>query len=129
MTATSDTTLNELKELIGNGFSQLNDKIERVDRKIDEVRFELRQEISEVKSELKQEIGEVKSELKEDIANVRGDIKAIDARLVTVEKSMQTIPDLAEKVGELKNWKQIGIVLVTGTVGTIFGWVIKGGRL
>ena len=49
----------------------------------------------------------------------------------------QKIPDLAEKVGELKNWKQIGLVFITaaissiftGTIGGVIGWLIRGSRV
>lgn len=58
----------------------------------------------------------------------------VRTKLSTLEPSIQKIPDLAEKVGELKNWKQIGLVFVTavissifsGTIGGVIGWLIKG---
>jgi prefoldin subunit 5 len=86
MTTSSNTEIQQLKEFIDNRFNQL-------DRKIDET-----------KSELKLEITEVKSELKQEIVQIKADIKGIDKRLSTVETSIQKIPDLAEKVGEFKNW-------------------------
>ncbi|MDJ0659598.1 MAG: hypothetical protein QNJ42_08915 [Crocosphaera sp.] len=36
---------------------------------------------------------------------------------------MQKIPDLIEKVGELKNWRQIFIILLTGVVTWYLGGV------
>jgi hypothetical protein len=38
-------------------------------------------------------------------AGVRGDIKLLDNRLGNLESTAQKLPDLAEKVGEPKNWK------------------------
>jgi hypothetical protein len=51
--------------------------------------------------------------------------------------SINKIADLAEKVGELKNWKQIGLVFLTavvssifsGTIGGVIGWLIRGGKV
>jgi hypothetical protein len=60
----------------------------------------------------------------------------IEARLDEWRTSVQKIPDLSEKVGELKNWKQIGLIIITGaisavlsgTIGGVIGWLIRGGR-
>jgi hypothetical protein len=48
------------------------------------------------------------------LADLRGDIKVLDNRLGNLESTAQKLPDLAEKVGELKNWKQLAIVIFTG---------------
>jgi hypothetical protein len=61
----------------------------------------------------------------------------IETRLEEWKISIQKIPDLTEKVGELKNWKQIGLIIATamissifsGTIGGVIGWLIKGGKL
>ncbi|MDJ0718647.1 MAG: hypothetical protein QNJ54_31215 [Prochloraceae cyanobacterium] len=53
-----------------------------------------------------------------------------------MEASVQKIPDLSEKIGELKNWKQIGVIVITalisaistGTIGGFIGWFIRGAR-
>ena len=51
-------------------------------------------------------------------------------RLSNIETSIQKIPDLAEKVGEFKNWKQVGILLLasifSGTIGSFIGWIARG---
>lgn len=107
MTTTSNTEIQQLKEFIKDGFNQL-------DRKIDVV-----------KSELKQEITEVKSELKQEIAEVRGDIKAMDARLKNVETAIQKIPEISEKFGELKNWRQIALIIIAAVIG----WFARSGRI
>lgn len=60
----------------------------------------------------------------------------IEARLDEWKPSVNKIADLAEKVGELKNWKQIGLVFVTaaissifsGTIGGVIGWLIRSGK-
>ena len=94
-------------------------------QEITEVKAELKQEITEVKSELKQEIAEVKSELKQEIGDVRGDIKAIDARLKNVETAVQKIPEITEKFGELKNWRQIALIIIAA----IIGWFARSGKI
>jgi hypothetical protein len=63
-------------------------------------------------------------------------LTVIETRLDEWRPSMQKIPDLAEKVGELKNWKQIGLVFVTavissifsGAIGGVVGWLIRSGK-
>lgn len=63
-------------------------------------------------------------------------LTVIEARLDEWRPSISKIPDLAEKVGELKNWKQIGLVFVTavvssifsGTIGGVIGWLIRSGK-
>ena len=107
MTTTSNTEIQQLKDFIGDRFNQL-------DKKIDSV-----------KSELKQEITEVKSELKQEIADIRGDIKTIEARLKNVETAVQKIPDITEKFGELKNWRQIAFIIIAAVVG----WFARSGRM
>jgi uncharacterized coiled-coil protein SlyX len=65
----------------------------------------------------------------EEIATIKGTLQA-------QQTFIQTMPDLTEKVGELKNRKQIGLVIVTagissvftGTIGGVIGWLIRGGN-
>ena len=89
----------EIKELIG----KLDQKLDKLDDRLKNL-----------------EIGQAK---------IEGKFDALDGRIKQVESSMQKIPDLAEKVGELKNWRQIALIVITGTVGTLFGWVVRTGRL
>ena len=70
------------------------------------------------------------------LADVRGDIKVLDNRLENLDKRLgslestaQKLPDLAEKVGELKNWKQIAIVIFTASVSSAIAWFLRGGKL
>jgi chromosome segregation ATPase len=66
-------------------------------------------------------------------ADVRGDIKLLDSRLgnleSTVQSTAQKLPDLAEKVGELKNWKQIAIVIFTASVSSGIAWFLRSGKI
>lgn len=69
------------------------------------------------------------NKITEDIGEIKTDIAVIKARLDGQQKAIDKIPDLAEKVGELKNWRQIAIIIITGTASTVFGWILKSGRM
>ncbi|MEA5535200.1 hypothetical protein [Crocosphaera sp. XPORK-15E] len=56
-------------------------------------------------------------------------LAVIETRQADWKPSMDKIPDLAEKVGELKNWRQIVIITITATISGLVGWVIRGGTL
>ncbi len=62
------------------------------------------------------------------LADVRGDIKVLDNRLGNLESTAQKLPDLAEKVGELKNWKQLAIVIFTASVSGAIAWFFRSGK-
>ncbi len=74
-------------------------------------------------------------EIKSEIKDVKKDTASLDTRLAKLEGVIEQqqsyvskIPDLAEKVGELKNWRQIALVIITGTASTVFGWFLRSGR-
>ena len=48
--------------------------------------------------------------------------------IITPNSIPYKIPDLAEKVGELKNWRQIAVIIITGTASTVFGWLLRSGK-
>ena len=96
MSTTSSTEIQQLKEFIKDNFNDL-------DRKIDKVQTELKEDINKLDGKIEQ---------------VQADIKGLDRRLRDIElnqaetkgrmdewkTSIQKIPDLSEKFGELKNW-------------------------
>jgi hypothetical protein len=88
MTSATDTDIQQLKDLIAAG-----------------------------NAATQKQIGDLTLEMRLGFADLRGELKTIDVRLKNLESNSQKIPDLAEKVGELKNWKQIAIVIFTATVG------------
>lgn len=65
--------------------------------------------------------------LQKDTTEIKESLKGLDKRLSLVETSIQKIPDLAEKVGELKNWRQIVVIAVTALISGAVTWVIRGG--
>ncbi|AGF53540.1 unknown protein (plasmid) [Synechocystis sp. PCC 6803] len=86
-------------------------------------------------SDLK-ELKDLIVELKLGQAEMKGQLAGIDNRLIrletkmetkldTLEPSIQKIPDLAEKVGELKNWKQIGLTLGGAIIGGIITYLAR----
>lgn len=74
--------------------------------------------------------------IQKDVTDLRVSNGRIEATLQNQQPLIQKIPDLAEKVGELKNWKQIGLVFITavissifsGTIGGAIGWLIRNGK-
>ncbi len=103
MTTTSDTDIKELRELISQGFSEVKGEIKLLETKM--------------------------VELSERQVRVEARLDGFDKRLSGIEISVQKIPDLAEKVGELKNWRQIALIVITGTFGSVFGWFLRDGKL
>jgi archaellum component FlaC len=99
---TNPTTNNDLK-YITDLLVELKSDIKETNRKIDNLTSEF-------------------SNLKVEIATVKG-------KLESQQSYVAKIPELAEKVGELKNWRQIAVIIITGTASTVFGWLIRGGRL
>ena len=89
-------------------------------------------ELKEVLIEFKQQLNDIHK----DISAMRIELTEVRTELETLKPSIQKIPDLAEKVGELKNWKQIGLIIATamissifsGTIGGVIGWLIRGGK-
>jgi uncharacterized ion transporter superfamily protein YfcC len=100
MTSATDTDIQQLKDLITAG-----------------------------NAATQKQIGDLTLEMRLGFSDLRGELKTIDVRLKNLESNSQKIPDLAEKVGELKNWKQIAIVIFTATVGGAIGWFIRTGKI
>ncbi|MDJ0660145.1 MAG: hypothetical protein QNJ42_11740 [Crocosphaera sp.] len=68
-------------------------------------------------------------EVKEKLIAVDKQLGMVDTRLETWKPAVDKIPDLAEKVGELKNWRQFVIISITATVSGVIGWFLRGGNL
>ena len=63
-----------------------------------------------------QEIKDILANIQTQIVDLKLSVGKIEATLQAQGPSIQKIPDLAEKVGELKNWKQIGLTIVGGLI-------------
>jgi uncharacterized coiled-coil DUF342 family protein len=92
---------------------------------------EVKGKIAEVRGEvveIRGEIVEFKQEVALEFAEVKGEIKVLDSRLKGLEAIASKLPDLAEKIGELKNWKQIAIIVFTSSVSGSLAWFLRGSR-
>jgi len=77
------------------------------------------------------------SEIKGDIRTLDAKIEGLSDRVKVIENAAGKTSDLAEKVGELKNWKQIGVVVITaslssilsGVTGGVIGWLIRAAKV
>ena len=67
------------------------------------------------------------ADLKEQLTGIDKRLAIVETRLEDWKPSIDKIPDLAEKVGELKNWRQFLIITVTAVFSGFIGWVIRGG--
>jgi predicted nuclease with TOPRIM domain len=94
MAQVTDSDIKELKDLIQELIKENNTRLTALESRMSAL-----------------ELGQVK---------IEGRISAVEGRLTALESNTQKIPDLAEKVGELKNWKQIGLTLI----GTVIGGVV-----
>ena len=99
MTTSSNTDIQQLKEFI-------NDRLDRLDRKIDD-------KFNELKLEVKEDINRVEKR----VIKVESDLQGIDKRISNIETSVQKIPEITEKFGELKNWRQIAFIIIAAVVG------------
>ncbi|MEG3435575.1 hypothetical protein V0288_00445 [Pannus brasiliensis CCIBt3594] len=120
MTAVTDNDIRELKDLIGALRQENRERFTA-----------LQQDVSELKqdvSELKRDVAELKknvTDLQKDVIDLKISSSKIEGTLEAQATLTQKIPDLIEKVGELKNWKQIAIVTVTAFISGMITWLIR----
>ena len=103
----------------------INDRFNQLDRKLDNTKAELKQEITETKAELRQDIARVEGEVKALQVEIRG----VEKRLSNVEAATIKIPEITEKFGELKNWRQTAFVIIAGVVSAFLGWIARSGSV
>jgi archaellum component FlaC len=99
----------------------MNSQAKEVNKMTINIETELKEILLEIKSDVK--------DLKKELLEVKTDVAVIKSRLDGQQKAIDKIPDLAEKVGELKNWRQIALIIITGTASTVFGWLLRSGRV
>ncbi|MGL5872655.1 MAG: hypothetical protein ACRC2R_09860 [Xenococcaceae cyanobacterium] len=100
------TEIQELKTFIGEQFGQVN-------KKLDLIETEFRKDIHE---------------LKISVAKLDEKVSGLSDRTKTVENTLTKLPEITEKFGELKNWRQIALIVIAGSISEIFGWLLRGGR-
>ena len=96
MTTSSNVDIQELKEFIKDGFNELDKKIDN--------KF---------------------NELDKKIIKLESDLQGMDKRMSNIESSVQKIPEITEKFGELKNWRQIAFIVIAAVVG----WFARSGKM
>ncbi len=103
MSTITENDLKDLKDLINSRFDELEKN----------------------QNEMKQRLGVVETQL----TDLRINVGKIESTLQAQQPLIQKIPDLAEKVGESKNWKHIVVIGMTASVSGLIGWLIRGGNL
>jgi hypothetical protein len=123
MTQATDTDIQELKTAIANLTSSFGG-----------VREEMRVGFGNVETkftEVKGQIGNLDTKLTGQITNLEtkfdGKFDTVNSRLSNIDINAKITADLSEKVGELKNWKQIAIVVFTASVSAAIAWFVRGG--
>jgi archaellum component FlaC len=108
-----------------NDLKRVEDKIDRLADTIATNQNALESRFTKLEDDIKA--------VDEKVTDVDKKLAIIDARLDEWKPSINKISDLSEKVGELKNWKQVGVVVITafissifsGTVGALVGWFVR----
>ncbi len=80
-------------------------------------------EVKELISNLGNRLNESFNNLDEKITELRISQERVQTRLDDWKPSIDKTADLSEKIGELKNWRQIGIVLFTGLITSYSGFL------
>jgi ABC-type transporter Mla subunit MlaD len=127
MTQATDQDIRELKtaiETIGKGTEANTKAIADLTASVSGLREEMRVGFANVETrfaDLRGQINNVETKLE-------GQIAVCNTKLAGLESTAQKLPDLAEKVGELKNWKQVAIVIFTASVSSAIAWFLHSGK-
>ena len=85
---------------------------------------ELRERITSRFDQIEQKV----NKLTENVNALKMNVVKIEARLEEWKPSIYKISNLAEKVGELKNWRQIALIVISATVAATMGWFLHSGK-
>ena len=129
MTTVTSNDIQELKDLL-SAMRQENRE------QISSLREETRKQIDTLKEDNRQQLETLREENNKQFINLHKEITEVKIITAKIEGTIQSqavltqkIPDLIEKVGELKNWKQIAIVAITAFTSATITWFIRGGNL
>lgn len=129
MTTVTSNDIQELKDLL-SAMRQENRE------QMISLREETREQIDTLKEDNRQQIETLREENNKQFINLHKEITEVKIITAKIEGTIQSqavltqkIPDLIEKVGELKNWKQIAIVAITAFTSATITWFIRGGNL
>ncbi len=101
----TQSELNQVLEEVRNGFRDMGDRFNQLDNKVENVKTSV-------------------VEVDKRLVAVETKVDGLDKRLSNLETSVQKIPELAEKVGEFKWWKQTVLILSSGTIGAFIARII-----
>lgn len=121
MTQATDQDIRELKTAIDANSKAIADLVASVGGLWEEMRVGFAN-VETRFVDLKGQINNVETKLE-------GQIAVCNTKLAGLETTAQKLPDLAEKVGELKNWKQLAIVIFTALVSVAIAWFLRSGKL
>jgi DNA repair exonuclease SbcCD ATPase subunit len=129
MTTVTSNDIQELKDLL-SAMRQENRK------QMIYLREETRKQIDTLKEDNRKQLETLREENNKQFINLHQEITEVKIITAKIEGTIQSqavltpkIPDLIEKVGELKNWKQIAIVAITAFTSATITWFIRGGNL
>ncbi|MEA5535466.1 hypothetical protein [Crocosphaera sp. XPORK-15E] len=110
MSTVTENDLKELKDLIISNHKVLETKLTSLETRLTSL-----------------EKGQ--TDLKDKLTGIDKQLGMVETRLEDWKPAIDKIPDLAEKVGELKNWRQFVIITLTATISGVLGWFLRGGNL
>ncbi|MFN7554246.1 MAG: hypothetical protein ACOVOV_20310 [Dolichospermum sp.] len=129
MTTVTSNDIQELKDLL-SAMRQENRE------QMISLREETREQIDTLKEDNRQQLETLREENNKQFINLHKEITEVKIITAKIEGTIQSqavltqkIPDLIEKVGELKNWKQIAIVAITAFTSATITWFIREGNL
>ena len=140
MTTVTSNDIQELKDLLSemrqeNREQMISLRQENREQMIS-LREETRKQMDTLKEDNRQQLETLREENNKQFINLHKEITEVKIITAKIEGTIQSqavltqkIPDLIEKVGELKNWKQIAIVAITAFTSATITWFIRGGNL
>jgi phage shock protein A len=124
----------EIKNLIINLQQSLGTKVDALETKVDALETKVDHLNTKIDA-LETRVGTLDTKIDtvdKRLIIVETKVDSTNQRLSTIDTSIQKIPELTEKFGELKNWRQIALLVITaavGVIGTTIGWLLRDSKL
>lgn len=140
MTALTENDLKRLEDLIvgiANGQKAIETRLTTLEVGQAEIKRDIKalQEGQQALQDGQQTLQEGQQALAIGQMEIKGEIKAtntridgVSDRIKLIETSVAKIPDLSEKVGEFKVWRQMVIIASTALVSGLVTWIVRGGN-
>ena len=140
MTTVTSNDIQELKDLLSamrqENREQMISLREETREQMISLREETRKQIDTLKEDNRKQLETLREENNKQFINLHKEITEVKIITAKIEGTIQSqavltqkIPDLIEKVGEFKNWKQIAIVAITAFTSATITWFIREGNL